>query len=177
MSRNRYERITSFLHFSDNNAERPERGQPGFDPLWKVRPLMDLCEERYTTVYSPSRELSIDENIIKFKGRVHFRQYLPSKPYKWGIQQYALCESKTGYALKFITYCGKGSLEPEPGFSVTESICLSLLNRFQNCGHKVFTDNYYTSPLLYAELERRGIGACGTVKAGRKVHANRTASL
>ena len=168
MSRNRYQQLTSFLYIVENSADRPERGQPGYDPLWKVRPLLNLCEEKYTTVYTPTCELSIDESIIKFKGWVHFRQYLPSKPYRWGIKQYALCESKSGYALKFITYCGKGSLEMEPGFSITESICLSLLNGFENRDHKVFTDNYYTLPVLYRELERRGIGACGTVKSGRK---------
>ena len=168
MSRNRYQQLTSFLYFVENSADRPERGQPGYDPLWKVRPLLNLCEEKYTTVYTPTCELSIDESIIKFKGWVHFRQYLPSKPYRWGIKQYALCESKSGYALKFITYCGKGSLEMEPGFSITESICLSLLIGFENRDHKVFTDNYYTSPVLYRERERRGIGACGTVKSGRK---------
>ena len=40
MSRNRYELLTSFLHFKDNEAERPTRGEPGFDNLWKVRPFM-----------------------------------------------------------------------------------------------------------------------------------------
>jgi hypothetical protein len=42
------------------------------------------------------------------------------------------------------------------------------LEGFENNGHIVYTDNYYTSPALYLELERRNIGATGTVKAGRK---------
>lgn len=48
-----------------------------------------------------------------------------------------------------------------PGFSITE-------NGFENKGHKVFTDNNYTSPVLYKELQNRIIGATGTVKPGRK---------
>ena len=168
MPRDRYELLNSFLHFANNAEDRPARGEPNFDPLWKIRPLIEICEPLYTASYGPSCELSIDESIIKFKGRVHFRQYLPSKPNPWGIKQYALCESRTGYALKFITYCGKDSVPLRPGFTVTESICLSLLEGFTNCGHKVFTDNFYTSPALYKQLERAGTGACGTVRAGRK---------
>ena len=72
------------------------------------------------------------------------------------------------YVLKFLTYCSKDTIQKLPGFSVTETICLSLLDSFTNCQHKVFTDNFYTSPVLYRELERLGTGACGTVKASRK---------
>ena len=106
--------------------------------------------------------------MIRFKGRLSIRQYLPNKPTKWGIKQYFLCESKTGYALKFITYCGRGTIPVLQSFSTTESIVLSLLDGFENHGHIVYTDNFYSSPRLFKELERRKIGACGTVKPGRK---------
>lgn len=168
MSCNRFELLTSSLHFTNNEDNRPARGGANYDQLWKIRPLMDICDPQYLTAYGPGSNLSIDESIIKFKGRIHFRQYLPSKPCKWGIKQYALCESKTGYALKFITYCGKGTIPMVPRFTITESICLSLLEGFENAGFKLFTDNYYTSPMLYRELQTKDIGACGTVKAGRK---------
>ena len=93
MSRNRYQLLTSFIHFANNDqVNRPTRGQPGYDQLWKVIPLMDICDLIYQTVYGPGRNLSIDESMIRYKGRIHFRQYLPSKPYKWGIKQYVLCE-------------------------------------------------------------------------------------
>lgn len=182
MSRNRYEIITSFLHYANNEMDRPVRNDAEYDHLWKIRPLMQICEPRYLQVYGPRCELSIDESIVKFKGRVSFRQYLPAKPYKWGIKQFVLCESKTGYALRFLTYTGKGSLVPENGFTITESICLSLLDGFENRGHKVYTDNYYTSPSLYHELHSRNIGASGTVKAGRKgmptaIHPHRLALI
>jgi len=57
---------------------------------------MDLCEPRCNKIYAPDWDLAIDESVIKFKGRVSFRQYMPSKPTRWGIKQFALCESKTG---------------------------------------------------------------------------------
>ncbi|XP_076331734.1 uncharacterized protein LOC143236927 [Tachypleus tridentatus] len=83
---------------------------------------MNLCESKHLAVYAPQRELSIDESIIKFKGRVHLGQYLLSKPTRWGIKQFALCENKSGYALKFITYCGKNTIVPVAGYSVIETL-------------------------------------------------------
>ena len=153
---------------ADNQANRPVRGDANYDQLWKIRPLTDICDPTYLTVYGPGSNLSIDKSIIKYKFRIHFKQYLPSKPCKWGIKQYALCERKTGYALKFITYCGKNTFLLVHKFTVTESICLSLLEGFENSGFKFFTDNYYTSPELFNEQEQKKIVACGTVKAGRK---------
>jgi hypothetical protein len=42
-----------------------------------------------------------------------------------------------------------------------------LLNGYEDKGHIVYTDNYYTSPNLFNELQKRNIGTCGTVKSGR----------
>lgn len=41
MSRNRFQSILRFLHCNDNNLTVP-RGRPGFDPLHKVRPIIDF---------------------------------------------------------------------------------------------------------------------------------------
>lgn len=63
------------------------KGSPGYDPLYKIRPLIDLVAKTYLEHYEPDEALSIDESMIKFKGRLSFQQYLPSKPSsKWGIK-------------------------------------------------------------------------------------------
>ena len=60
MSRNRFELIQTFLHF--NNAElQVPRGQRGFNPLFKIQPLLDIVDPTYMQVYGPRRELSLDE--------------------------------------------------------------------------------------------------------------------
>lgn len=83
------------------------RGQDGFNPLFKIQPLLDIVDPTYMQVYNPRRELSLDESMVKFKGRIFFRQYLPAKPTKWGIKEFILAEAKTGYALKSVVYTGK----------------------------------------------------------------------
>ncbi|KAF7670762.1 PiggyBac transposable element-derived protein 4, partial [Astathelohania contejeani] len=54
--------------------------------------------------YSPETDLSIDEGICPWKGKLGFKTYNPQKPDKYGIKLYILCDSKTGYTLKF-TLC------------------------------------------------------------------------
>jgi hypothetical protein len=51
--------------------------------------------------YYPSRELSIDEFMVLWRGRLRFRQYIKGKRHKFGIKLYVLCEPK-GIALKII---------------------------------------------------------------------------
>lgn len=51
-------------------------------------------------VYKPTRQLAIDETLIKFKGKVHFGQFLLIKPGRFGIKAFTLAESTSGYLLK-----------------------------------------------------------------------------
>ena len=50
--------------------------------------------------YIPQLELCIDESI-PFKGRHKYKVYIPSKPIKYGLKAYLLCESRTGYVLNW----------------------------------------------------------------------------
>ena len=45
------------------------------DRLWKVRNVFDILNQKFSKFYSPSEHLAIDEVIVKFKGRVIFRQF------------------------------------------------------------------------------------------------------
>ena len=52
MSRNRFEMILSFLHFA-NNDNYIERGQAGYDKLFKIPPIIDLVIPQFSAVYGP----------------------------------------------------------------------------------------------------------------------------
>lgn len=74
-SRQYYELLRSFLHFVDNENRE----------LYKIRPILEFVKNTYLAVYNCGKELSVDETMVKFKGRLFFRQYLPNKPSaKWG---------------------------------------------------------------------------------------------
>lgn len=106
MSQNRYEKISKYLHLN-NNANYVKRGFPGFDPLFKLRPLLDCTTETFKKYYLPNRELSIDEAMIRFNGRLYFKQYIRQKPSPWGIKVWCCADPKNGYLLTYDVYTGK----------------------------------------------------------------------
>ena len=96
ISRDRYKDISRYLHFVDNQTLTP-RGSPNYDRLGKVRPLLSYLTERFKTIYNPSREVAVDEAMIKFQGRTSLKQYMPMKPIKRGIKVWVLADSSNGY--------------------------------------------------------------------------------
>ena len=94
-----------FLHLSDNSLYIA-KGQPGHDPLYKLRPLLRPVIANFQAAYTLNRELSIDEAMVGFKGRLSFIQHLPKKPTKWCMKAYVLADSKTGYVYNWRLYTG-----------------------------------------------------------------------
>lgn len=105
ISIDRFSWLLSYLHISDNTLQ-PKRNEAGFDKLYKLRPLLNKLSETFLTSFKPSEYQSIDESMIKFKGRSSLRQYMPNKPIKRGYKVWARCDA-TGYMCEFQIYTGK----------------------------------------------------------------------
>ena len=73
----------------------------------KVQPFLDKVIPLFQQYLIPSKELSIDEAMIGFRGKVAFRVYIRGKPQPWGIKVYVLSESRSGYLHDVIIYYGK----------------------------------------------------------------------
>ena len=124
MNRDHFHLLSKFLHFNDNK-------DPGYDPkddnrdrLHKVRPFLDLMRMQMRTVYSPGRELSVDESLVLFKGRLHFKQFIRTKRARFGIKLYELTTSQ-GITFDMLVYCGKGMFhddDPHSDSPTTERI-------------------------------------------------------
>lgn len=65
--------IMRYLHFVENQEEVKYKNSSNYDKLFKVRKLLDLLLPRFLEVYNPERNLSINETLIKFKGKIYFR--------------------------------------------------------------------------------------------------------
>ena len=168
MPRKRYEILKSFLHFN-NNENYISRGEENYDPLFKIRPILNEVDSTLDTVYQPACELSLDESMLLFKGRIAYKQYTPNKPIKWGLKEYVLAEAKTGYVLRHLPYVGKYTIPDNNDESLaTEKVVFELCKNYENKGYKVYLDNFYNSPKLCQNMKQRGIGVCGTVRANRK---------
>ena len=80
MPRDMYCQILRYLHFVDNEALPTDRNDPNFDKLQKIKPVIDVVVRKFREVYTPERQLALDETMIKFKGRLGIKQYIKNKP-------------------------------------------------------------------------------------------------
>uniref|UniRef100_A0AAV2KJ11 PiggyBac transposable element-derived protein domain-containing protein n=1 Tax=Knipowitschia caucasica TaxID=637954 RepID=A0AAV2KJ11_KNICA len=92
-----------YLHLLNNHAADIDRQ----DKHWKMRWFLNYLTSRFQTLYEVNGTVSVDESMIKFKGHLSFRQYLPMKPTKWGIKVWVMAESSTGYVTNVEVYCGR----------------------------------------------------------------------
>ena len=135
----------------------------------KIQPFLDMIIPLFQRHLNPSRELSIDEAMIAFRGRVGFRQYIRGKPQPWGIKAYILSESRTGYMYNLLIYYGKETqLMARAGLNHTTNVVLTLMRPLANHGYDLYTDRFYTSPVLADELLQIGTTLTGTVMCNRK---------
>ena len=73
ISRNRFNKFNQYFHLNDN-AKAVAKGESGYDPLYKVRLLLDSVLKRSQTRYYPGQNISLDEATIKFNGWLSFKQ-------------------------------------------------------------------------------------------------------
>ncbi|XP_065681354.1 piggyBac transposable element-derived protein 4-like [Hydra vulgaris] len=178
MSRTRFQLILKFLHFNNNNDPNYDVNDENRDRLHKVRPLIELIRDRCKKVFCPGQNLSVDESLVLFKGRLHFKQYIRTKRARFDIKLYELTTS-SGITLDFLVYCGKGMFYEDGNEDMpsTERIPAALMEPFLDKGHILFTDNYYTSPSLATFLLGRNTHLCGTVKSYRKKYCKEIAEF
>lgn len=86
----------------DDRATRAERMQ--IDNLAAVREICDVLQAKFREAYTPGENVTIDEQLIGFRGRFKGKVYMPSKPNKYGIKikhwwtlKHSIC-----YLLRFI---------------------------------------------------------------------------
>ena len=166
MTRDRFLLLLSFLYYADN-----ENRITG-DRIWQVREILSMFLTRYKKYFYPFQKMVVDEAIILFKGRLVFKQYIPTKRHRFGIKLFVLCDCDTGIVLDMIVYTGtdidipKASKNDPMGMS--GAIVKKMMAPYMGRGHILYTDNWYTSPALCQFLHDNNTGSCGTVRKNRK---------
>lgn len=166
MARDRFLSILGKLHVNDNTKMDPNKK----DKLYKLRPLIESLSRKFKEIRSPGETLSVDESMIRFKGRSTIKQYNPMKPIKRGYKLWCLADND-GYVFKFDIYTGKAgnydtNLRKE--FGLGGEVVLKLTDHLKSKNHKVFFDNYFTSFPLLETLQGLQIQACGTIRSTRR---------
>lgn len=167
MSRRRFLEIMRYLHCADNSTA-PKPTDPNYDKLWKIRPILTKLVERCQSLYSPHQQLSIDESMIGTKCRLSFIQYLPKKPVKWGVKVFVCSDSVNGYICNFQLYTGKDPSRPLHPKGLAYDVVMTLAETYLGKGHIIYTDNFYTSPVLLKDLHDNKTYGSGTIRTNRK---------
>ena len=100
----------------------------------KIRDLFEIRNATFSKFYNPSENLAIDEVIVSFKGRVIFKQYIPTKRKRFGIKIFKLCDS-TGYTYDMKVYLGKDRQRTAQHIA-THATVTELTRKIEGRGHK-----------------------------------------
>jgi len=163
MSRNRFTELLKFLRF-DNKQTRPTRRAT--DKLAAFRDIWEMFVANLKKYYIPGTDLTVDEQLIPFRGKCPFRQYMPSKPAKYGIKVWWNCDADTSYPLKGEIYLGK-----QPGqiqqVGLGSTVVMNTTAPWHNTGRNIVCDNFFTSIPLAEELLQKHTTIVGTLRQNK----------
>ena len=72
----------------------------------KIEPFLNKLLRRFQTAFYPGQNLSLDEMVVKRKGRSKYKMYNPNKAEKYHLKTFGLCDSVTGYTFNLLIYFG-----------------------------------------------------------------------
>jgi len=81
-SRKRFFQLKSYIFFCDPDNEQTEEEKK--DPLYKIRGLYNDIVQKFKNLFNCSREISIDEAMVPFKGKLSIKVRMPDKLIKFG---------------------------------------------------------------------------------------------
>ena len=73
------------------------------DTFGKIRPFLITLQQNFPHLFAPGAALSVDEVMIKYNGRLRWKQYMPVK---LGVKLWVLCDANTGYCLALDVFTG-----------------------------------------------------------------------
>ena len=163
LTSDRYFEILQNLHFCDQAEESEDR-------LFKLREIWTICNTQFAKIVVPGPNISIDESLVLFKGRLVFKQFIPSKRSRFGMKIFLIVDESTRFILNMIIYTGKGHpLKFNPkDLGHCGAVALELLTPYLQQYRTVYMDNYFTGPILARHLSTEKTYLCGTLRKNRK---------
>ncbi|XP_060905369.1 piggyBac transposable element-derived protein 1-like [Labrus mixtus] len=110
--------------------------------------------------------VTIDEQLVPFRGRCKLRQFMPSKPAKYGIKIFWMCDTRVPYAIDGIVYTGR-----QPGEEVQrnlgENVVQELCSGIRQTGRNITMDSFFTSVPLAEKLLEKNLTIVGTLRQNK----------
>ena len=134
-----------------------------------------MLNAQFIKFYVPKENLTVDEQLLGYRGRVPGKTYMPSKPRKYGVKIFWISEADCGYALKGFIYTGKSSEGVHRNLAF--DIVKDLTTPFYNSGRNIVCNNFFTSHDLATFLLTKKLTLLGTVRSHRREIPNYVRTL
>ena len=138
------------------------------DKLAPIRDIFDNFVNNCKSAYTPYEYVTIVEKLEAFRGRCGFKQYIPSKPNKYGIKIFALADAKCFYTCNMEVYVGQ---QPDGPFKVSNSpgaVVQRLYEPIKGTGRNVTMDNWFTSLDLLEKMHKDKLSLLGTIRKNKR---------
>lgn len=164
MSLERFQQLTRFLRFDDSRTRMVRLRE---DKLAPIRYIWSLFQKKLSDAFVPSSELVADEQLLTTRNRCSFRQYIPSKPGKYGIKIFWLVESRTNFPLAAEVYLGQ---QPNQNRStgVAYDLVFRLMKDHLYLGVNLTIDNFFVSYDLAQDLIAKDTTMTGTIRSNKR---------
>ena len=146
------------LHLNDNSALDEN------NRISKIRPYFDHLKNAFIYHAPWEKEISIDEAMIPYYGRLGLKQYIKRKPTRFGYKVWCM-NLKHGYLIDFEVY--QGSKGPQnqykSDFGLGGGVLLQFSDTLPRDGFDalpfhVLADNFFLSVKVSEEFTKLGVG-------------------
>lgn len=158
MNANRFRFLLICLRFDDKDNRDLEDKFAPIRQIWSA--FISNCRDSY----QPRPYVTIDEQLLSFRGKCPFRVYIASKPDKYGLKIVAICDAQTFYMFDAIPYIGKGTEAKTAADYVKK-----LVESIKGSGRNVTYDNWFSSvPLADELLKDYQLTSIGTLRKNKR---------
>ena len=161
MSLKKFYLLSRVIRFYDRKTRQ---GQRELDKLAAIQDVWDKWVQQLPLLYNPGPNVTVDECLVAFHDRCPFKQYMPSKPAKYGIKILAACDAESSYAWNMQVYTGK-SRGGAPKKKHGKRVVLDKAEELS--GHNITCDNFFMSYALGEELLKRKVTMLGTERRNK----------
>ena len=159
MSRDRFYDLLRFIRFDNRDVRNLN------DKFSPIRSIFGQIVKNFQTSYKAGPTVTVDEQLVSFRGRCPFKIYVPSKPGKYGMKLWALADTETFYCMNLLPYIGRVCNVPERGQG--QRVVLELTDMISGSGRHVVMDNFFCSLGLGRILLGRSLTMTGTLRKNK----------
>ena len=164
LSRYRLMEIKSFLRFDMKSDRRRHLVE---DRLCLASSMWNCFIENSQKSYVPNVYLTVDEQLLSYKARCQFIQYVANEPDKFGLKFWMVVDNERKYLYNGFPYLGKDEIR-DTSMSVPSNVVMKLMKPLFKHGYNVSCDNFFTSLDVAARLAKEKGSLVGTIRHNRR---------